>query len=336
MFQIPFGSSHSPSQNQTESFNDLSPQIIAVESVLKKTSLNPLEQKAFQVLVPEMNLIHEILIPLVEKMSQIDDTNLDSNLFVKEFNFFIYAKEEHLNAEKTAILSAIKADSVGAKVFFYALDYKKDILSLNPQDRIRGYTAILLQEGSCFKSSSKILNTIFNKLKKEPLLNADLQNFCLNLLSTDSFKNIDFVKFFVENYIDLKTISDDSAYLMFKSFVKQGNLEAIIYLLDQGLNLNAKDLIGNTLLHCAAAYGKNNVEDILDLLLFRGLSIDLLGAGNMTPLILAVYFCQYQLIQYLINHGANTQLTDDKNRKAIDYALEMNYNGPELNLLRNE
>lgn len=56
--------------------------------------------------------------------------------------------------------------------------------------------------------------------------------------------------------------------------------------------------------------------------LSQGVDINYKGQGGVTPLIAAVKGNKYNLIDYLIQEGADPNIKDDQQKSAIDYATE--------------
>jgi ankyrin repeat protein len=97
-----------------------------------------------------------------------------------------------------------------------------------------------------------------------------------------------------------------------------GDLTAVRKLLDDGVDVNWKDTLGDTALIYASANG--HVE-VLKLLLDRGALIDFLRNGGGTALMNASYNGRVDCVRLLLERGADMSLKSKDIRTAKDWAV---------------
>lgn len=86
----------------------------------------------------------------------------------------------------------------------------------------------------------------------------------------------------------------------------RGDTAQVQQLLDQGIDVNARDGNNNTALICAA--GSGNTETV-DLLLKRGADVNAIDDGGWTALIRAAFRGHAECVKLLLAHGANVNQT---------------------------
>lgn len=99
---------------------------------------------------------------------------------------------------------------------------------------------------------------------------------------------------------------------------RSGNLTAIIELLEQGVDVNARNARGSTALHFAALAGHAEIARVL---IDTGASLDSKDEVGMAPLHLAARAGQAQLVELLIDEGAEVEARDERAITALGYAL---------------
>jgi ankyrin repeat protein len=85
-----------------------------------------------------------------------------------------------------------------------------------------------------------------------------------------------------------------------------------------GFSVSTLDEAGDSGLHVAAAAG---ARDSADFLLNRGLSVDLRGASDRTPVMAAVIGQQTQMVRWLLRQGADPSLKDQDGFKPLMLAV---------------
>ncbi|MEZ6098135.1 MAG: ankyrin repeat domain-containing protein [Pirellulaceae bacterium] len=97
----------------------------------------------------------------------------------------------------------------------------------------------------------------------------------------------------------------------------KGDVGALRYLLDSGIDVNTRVLTtGDTALHIAAYHGN---EACIDMLLDRGAEVGVVNSQNDTPLHLAALAAQPTALVALLKHGADADITNLRQQRAIDY-----------------
>lgn len=94
-----------------------------------------------------------------------------------------------------------------------------------------------------------------------------------------------------------------SETLLFRA-CSQGDLNRVKHLLDEGVNVNARQQDGETPLMFAAVEDKT---DVVELLLDRGADIDAVSIENETALVRAVGMSRYETVALLLKRGANIE-----------------------------
>ena len=97
-----------------------------------------------------------------------------------------------------------------------------------------------------------------------------------------------------------------------------GSVKMLQTVLTLGPNINAKDKIGRTALHFACRRG--SLEHFEVLIQYDTLEIDGQTDSGVTPLMMAVYSGNVQLIAACLNSNCNPFLQDALERSARDYA----------------
>ena len=99
---------------------------------------------------------------------------------------------------------------------------------------------------------------------------------------------------------------------------KKGALEALTYLIEQGLDIHQGCDFERQPLHYAAEFGH---VDLMELLLVLGVDINALSDENETPILDAAEYGKHEAVQFLLDHGANWQIRDDSGRNAYDMSI---------------
>ena len=99
---------------------------------------------------------------------------------------------------------------------------------------------------------------------------------------------------------------------------RENNVEVLKKFLTGGFSKDTRDENGNMALHLAAAAG---AEKSGELLLDRGIPIDIRGQAGRTPLMAAVIANQPAMVKWLLRQGADPKLKDEENFKALMLAV---------------
>ncbi|MBA3237255.1 MAG: ankyrin repeat domain-containing protein [Parachlamydiaceae bacterium] len=116
------------------------------------------------------------------------------------------------------------------------------------------------------------------------------------------------------------TVSNGS---LLRRAVLQDADDLVIFLLEQGADPHVKDAIGWAPIHYAAGLGK---REIAKCLLDHGVHVDSRTSADLiTPLISAAGRNQGEMIDFLLQKGADVNLVDYKGQSALHYAAERGY-----------
>jgi ankyrin repeat protein len=88
-------------------------------------------------------------------------------------------------------------------------------------------------------------------------------------------------------------------------FQENEKFRFVIDTLDDKYDFNVECLIGETVLHLAAKYGKTIA---IQMLLEKGVSVNVVTTDNETPLHLASEFGDFETVELLIKKGASVNL----------------------------
>lgn len=102
---------------------------------------------------------------------------------------------------------------------------------------------------------------------------------------------------------------------------QSNDVTGIKFLLNYGVNINTRDVKGNTPLIIAV---KENQLRAADFLIEKDADINLQDNEGNTALIAAVHAGNTSLIKTLIQHGADAKIEDKNHKSAADYAKRLN------------
>ena len=111
-----------------------------------------------------------------------------------------------------------------------------------------------------------------------------------------------------------------------------GEVETVRSLLQNGTDPNLVYHTNTALTYAA----RDGFTDIARVLIAAGADINWIDGEGVTPLILASFKNHIALVQLLLDHGANTDVTDQWDRTALDYALRRGEADPIAQLLQGE
>ena len=130
----------------------------------------------------------------------------------------------------------------------------------------------------------------------------------------------------IKSGVDINERLPDMTFKPIHVAVNTGNLDIVKLLLDNGASINMKDTFGYTPLHHAANRKKNHdsmeinakLIDIANLLIDRGANLNVDSISDDTPLDLAARNGDLEMVELLINKGANLRYSE----KALHHASE--------------
>lgn len=112
--------------------------------------------------------------------------------------------------------------------------------------------------------------------------------------------------------------NDNRTPLMIAS--ENNHLNAAIFLTDHGANVDLQDREGYTSLHYAAGNISDSC-DVLDFLITNGADVNAFTNDKFTPLIIASNCNNLNVVNSLIQHGANIHLEDRYGQTALHYSI---------------
>jgi ankyrin repeat protein/L-ascorbate metabolism protein UlaG (beta-lactamase superfamily) len=123
---------------------------------------------------------------------------------------------------------------------------------------------------------------------------------------------VDVLKFLASKGVDLKAVDPNSHFTLLHQAVFSGRTEAIHYLLDQGLDIDARGLEGDTPLLVAVNIG--NIEGALALVR-RGADVNAADASGITPFLFAVKKGAKDLVALALANKADIAAVDVRTGK---------------------
>jgi ankyrin repeat protein len=154
------------------------------------------------------------------------------------------------------------------------------------------------------------------------------------------------VEFLVASGADVQA-GDDSGATALHYATQSGNKALTAWLIDKGANVNAaiekawpefempkpEDFIGATPLHCAAAYAdswRDGQEQIVELLLARGVNARSVTANGRTALHFAPYYFNQKVTELLLAHGLDVNARDKNGTTPLHIAVTVSIKAVEF------
>ncbi|RTQ91445.1 ankyrin repeat domain-containing protein [Lysinibacillus telephonicus] len=121
--------------------------------------------------------------------------------------------------------------------------------------------------------------------------------------------NLENINDFLQKYGLDSVDRDGRTFLM--SAIVEGKDDIVIYLVNKGCNVNAKDKFGLTALHFAAIYDRCNIAKVL---ISNGAEIDAVDNIGNTPLWRAIMenSSETPTIRYLLENGADLNKANNR------------------------
>ena len=149
-------------------------------------------------------------------------------------------------------------------------------------------------------------------------LNAKFENYSTPLCAAAENGHTNIVKLFLANGADVNEVQNDGRSALHYA-VQRKFYKVVDCLLDSGADVNQK-FLGDSPLHFAAAAG--NLK-ILKLLLSTGANVNAKNLSDATPLFIAVERNQNEIVQCLVQNGADVNIEDqDSTIKSFNYTSD--------------
>ncbi|ORX45422.1 hypothetical protein BCR36DRAFT_585736 [Piromyces finnis] len=130
----------------------------------------------------------------------------------------------------------------------------------------------------------------------------------------EQIMNVDILTEFKKNIFDAQT----DIYANNNNENKYGYIHLVKYIIEQGVDINAKDNIGNNALMIAS---KNGFLNLVEYLIANGAFINEKNNEGRTALMYAATNGYVNTVKYLIEHGANIESTDKDGNNALMLAV---------------
>ncbi len=143
--------------------------------------------------------------------------------------------------------------------------------------------------------------------------------------------DLDAVKMALTNNPDLLEKPDQRGFSPLIMATYSGQIEIAEFIINTGVDVNAKDSAGNTAL--MGVCFKGSIE-MVELLLTQNVDINLQNSKGATALIYATMFDQQEITLKLIELGANKTIKDESGQTAYTHA-QLKGNRTLMDLLKN-
>lgn len=135
-------------------------------------------------------------------------------------------------------------------------------------------------------------------------------------------KDDEIANYLIDNGSYIDNIWDLNSFTPFLLALSRNNRELAFKLLDLGANIDAVNFRGENALSLTLNNYEYDKSDLPFLLIDKGININNQNFRGETPLIISCENGYLELVEKLLDHGANIGLYDKKNKSALDYAKE--------------
>lgn len=133
--------------------------------------------------------------------------------------------------------------------------------------------------------------------------------------------NIENIKFLVKKGADINDVDYQNKTVL--HLANYDNIELVMYLADNVKDINARDELKRTCLHYAA-YNSNNIN-VINYLIEKGANITLTDKDGRTPLIYAIMESEndnkIDIVRFLIKNGSDVNSADVINNSPLHYCV---------------
>jgi ankyrin repeat protein len=248
-------------------------------------------------------------------------TNKYSNIYLDENG--IYPCSSFVSCKKFTLLMRLITTGVSFQKIEKYLN--KNIHELNKQNELGG-TALMF--AAWYSSTVSNINIVRLLLDKGAEINTK-DNLGWTALQyavefSNSSSNIKTVKLLLERGADVNcvTSSGRSIITQINSSLMRPNSEIAELLLARDVDLNFKNMYGDTILHI---FVKDNNIDIVRKILNKNYVIDSQNNMGATPLITAITQQYFDIAKLLLKKGANPNLLNVNGESALTNLLKKDY-----------
>jgi ankyrin repeat protein len=132
-------------------------------------------------------------------------------------------------------------------------------------------------------------------------------------------------QFLVEQGAKIEYRNNRFHYSSLRIAAISGHADIVNYLLNTGVNVNAVNWKGRTLLAEISSSKTFKSATVMRLLLDHGANIDAQDHCRYTALITATHAKNIDAVKLLLENGANTMIRDENNQTALDIATHRNF-----------
>jgi ankyrin repeat protein len=171
------------------------------------------------------------------------------------------------------------------------------------------------------------MNSHLNNLLEELYLNITniylvytvIMNRWIELLKKNDMVGI---KKYLEEGADINEANETEESVLASALRHRCDFDLIMFLVDNGADINDFDEEGVTIFDMAVTYG--NV-DFVKYLIAHGIDVDSTKRrSRFTPLMAAVCYGRNEIVKLLLEHGANKDAVDSKGISVTDFARKTN------------
>ncbi|XP_041969266.1 uncharacterized protein LOC121726098 [Aricia agestis] len=130
------------------------------------------------------------------------------------------------------------------------------------------------------------------------------------------------VKTLFQSLKDIINSKGNDDYSLLHIAAQEGDCDIVRYLIREGANIHAKNLLGSKPIHIAAREGHAN---LVELFLCEGLSLYDPGASNQTVLHYATLKNKLEVVKFLIGKSFDVNVKDANGRTSIHFAAEFGF-----------